>query len=1131
MRQTKVLRERRGALAAARTYLRVKLGWLHGLPAAKASDGTLTWTVLPRAGRGDVPEQIRIDRELLRRTEYGRNALRRRFPRALPKIVGDVDAWTIRTDQQLEILKAIIHDGADFPDLDALLTLYGPRRQIRQRITHLAQRSPTLAVFATRLLWLHWHDEDRLARILPVLDANQHALARLTERLDGSDAIVTGLLCLYLFEDRVMGRYLDLIADERSWRVPLSQGDFRRSLNKQIKAASTKQTVNAAFLAGGVVRPHAKLGEDLVAYLNELWASDGQTRARSVRLLDLFAPWDVLDQWDRWWHEAHALEREVRRVIGSLPGAAQAELERLSHEVTSLTKAPDAWQWQDIKALIERLTHAARADEFEALVTCASGFTTSHGRKPVRQTFLETWAHALKRPASGRGAVPELIAGQERVLSALPEERSQHQVWIADDLAMDAIDTWLDDAEPQRWIAPCFHALAHVVARAAAWDTYNGPFRDYTGWDCLVATVKQVGDPDVAATLLLTVPPNIDHISGEAWTVLLRLSDGEPKHFEQLAKQWRPEHWSQEGIKELLKLIDAPAAAYLVTQMLVHGDGKRASRVVALARGCRSLKLPIVPPSPKEHNAESDLSAYPEELHGALAELALWERDFESAADHILSKDFPLRRKLEAERAVLVEMIGAADPERTTTLQLRLNSLDRRLTTKATASPQRLQNYQIKIERRTRHARLLAWEDMLTNAFQGALADKIGTAIPDDVIANTDTLYLFGAVAALDGVSANLAYRLIRTRCGLRPWDLRDDPANAGFLAELTRRGVDVSVWMDGIGSRDIEVDSQTWTIDLETDPLEILRMGAPFDTCLAPGSFNFFSAVSNAADINKQVVYVRDRERVIRGRCLICLTDEGNIIAFYVYAHQRNDRLKEAIHQYIHDLKSAMGNQIVARGVIRKLVARDWYDDGPDDITGQLQFLSLDSPFMCALTTMSPDALPRALEDELDVKLITPSVVVAVAQTDAVRERPELILSLRHYLGDLGALDAFTCADLVSVFRRAGDTDTALQMLTSLIAFVARRRFEYQWLNVIVAREATAQGFPDKALRIIRDSRSREARRRPDDWGERVVATAEALLALNRDHQALDMFYSADSLYGVDVKKQIADLKARLSR
>ena len=121
---------KRAAQSAVRTQLRDKLGWLRGFPAGAPGDGGVPWLVLPGPTSRAEVRALRVDRELIRRTTYARNALQRRFPRALPAVVGDVDAWAARLDARLELLKACVHDEAPLPTVEALLEAAGVRSRL-----------------------------------------------------------------------------------------------------------------------------------------------------------------------------------------------------------------------------------------------------------------------------------------------------------------------------------------------------------------------------------------------------------------------------------------------------------------------------------------------------------------------------------------------------------------------------------------------------------------------------------------------------------------------------------------------------------------------------------------------------------------------------------------------------------------------------------------------------------------------------------------------------------------------------------------------------------------------------------------------------------------------------------------
>ena len=252
-------------------------------------------------------------------------------------------------------------------------------------------------------------------------------------------------------------------------------------------------------------------------------------------------------------------------------------------------------------------------------------------------------------------------------------------------------------------------------------------------------------------------------------------------------------------------------------------------------------------------------------------------------------------------------------------------------------------------------------------------------------------------------------------------------------------------------------------------------------------------------------------------------------MLTFNVYSHARHDVIADAVTSYVSDLASALGSSVVARGQIRNLVARNWYDDGPVDLTGQLRFLGTASPFHRFLQTVAADQLVAVVEEALEGSPITPSIVCALAQTEALQMRPDLIVPLLPYIGDAAQLDPWSRIELTRIIRRAGDTAMALTLLGPLIGVVQDRNYDYPWIQVQVARELNELGLPHRALRIIRQSRQRSVRDWQDEPTERTIVAAQALRALHRMHQALDLYRIASMAGSDEATAQIAVLERQL--
>ncbi|MGI9426854.1 MAG: hypothetical protein ACR2PA_26995, partial [Hyphomicrobiaceae bacterium] len=389
MRHTRSPKSKRAAIAAARTYLKAKLGWLRGFPTHRDRNGEIVWQVLPRVGSRSQSEVLHVTRERLRRTEFGRNTVRRRFPRALRDVVGDVEAWTARADELFAILKAVVHDGGELPDWQALLAAYAPRRSIRTQIGAIVDSDRTLAPLITSLLWIHWFDARSFAAALDNLEAHRQPISGLLERLEHDHGQLPALQCLQLVDDRRGSKLLALLADQRCWTVPLSHGDFHSQLVNGLKRRRTGGGIGSTLEREGAKRPEPRLGPDLCRFISSLCTRDEKIRGRILILMDLILSRELLQDWQEWWQQAATLERETRRLMGSFPPRLtwdHAEKCRaMEAQIREAQNAPRAFRWSDVGDLFDSISRSAEDAEFESLVSCARSLTGSHRGRPIAQ--------------------------------------------------------------------------------------------------------------------------------------------------------------------------------------------------------------------------------------------------------------------------------------------------------------------------------------------------------------------------------------------------------------------------------------------------------------------------------------------------------------------------------------------------------------------------------------------------------------------------------------------------------------------------------------------------------------------------------------------------------------------------
>lgn len=1121
---------KRAKEGAARTYLRAHLGWLQGFPTSVPDKDGIGWRTLPRPGGPERAAMLTVDRERLRQTEYARNAARRRFPVALARVVGDVPDWSARIDARLVILKHAVHDGAPMPGLRDLAAARDQRAPGMRRLLALVQQRAAFAPIATALTWLTWDDADQLARMLEAPEASE--LVVLLDRLPEPDGTVTALRLLQLAAGGVDRSLLRFLSEPRIWEVPCENGQLVEQIDTVLEAAHTSGAIDDVFLRDGAERPPARLGPDLAKFVGGLVEEDAGQRDRQMRAMSALLAADLPGRWQAWWRQAERVEREARRHLGRYRAHSPDERGlRWAGEGASaldaLRPSPPAWHWPTVRDALASASRASPA-AFEELMHCVRMLVAREDGYRLALRLLESWTGPLTTQPRGWGVIARLLGAQRQLLQAIQQASVPQLTWVVEDLTAELIWSWIDEGKPQRLIQPAMAALEMLIAPPAAWEEERRPFADYTAWDVLLAAVEETGSAEGGARAFDAVRPSRAGVFGTLWRAVFRLADRQPERFAAMAGALRAQDWSDDLANELTRLAKDATLAAIVGGGLEAGEGRRVARLLALSRLATALDVAVALPLPESAAGEA-FSTYPAELRPMLAELARWDDDAVRAAERMLGNDFPSAARMTRELETLRRMVETASMDRRRSISVRIANLETRIAAPAAVSPRRLAKHRAKLVRRIAQARLMRWERALTGALQDGLAARMGTTPPAAWLSRPEVMQVLGGLAGLDQRFKALAFRLLGLSLASGPADLRAEPQNQAFIARLAARGINPAPWVDGIGARAVRIDNRELTLDIERDPLQIMRMGSAFETCLSPGAFNFFSTVANAADVNKRVLYARDGAGTIQVRCLMALTDDGHILTFHVYAHVNSDQAVAAVRGYVESLAAAMGTSVAARGEISRLVAPSWYDDGPRDLTGQLAFLDEGSDFMRTLKTLPADKLVGRLQQALGSAPITPSIVCTLARQTTISQRPELILPLLPHLGALDRLDPWSRLVLAPLLRRAGRSTLAVDLVMPMTVAILRRPRDMEWIVIETAQELIALGLPHRALSLIRQSRPAGVKDWSGEWGQRTYVAAAALRALRRPQQALELARIARER-GVDEATQlIAELEQEL--
>ena len=498
---------------------------------------------------------------------------------------------------------------------------------------------------------------------------------------------------------------------------------------------------------------------------------------------------------------------------------------------------------------------------------------------------------------------------------------------------------------------------------------------------------------------------------------------------------------------------------------------------------------------------------FPKELRPALRYLQGCDSEAQNTAARILSKDFPdpekIKRQIEALEARIAENPRA-------TLAVRLKKLKAWEMQPVTVGAGRLVNLETKLREAATRATVADWQRRVEDEFRIRLPHFLGSETLPEWAEDMKVLELLLPIGGLSTSFQKLVAEILKHRSAPPPWDLRDVGENRRFISKMNKRGISMSAWLDEAPVLKRTVAGNKVTFTLERDPIEVFAMGGHFKTCLSPGSFNYFSAFANAADVNKQVLYGRREDGQVLARCLLALSGTGGIITFHPYCHDKALDFTEVVKEYIKGLARSMNTAVVARGAVPKLLAPDWYDDGPVDVTEQFAFLK-NKDFLRSLEETPLEQVSELLSSAVAPLSLDELTLPMLVWHEAFTRRPELILPLYPIVLHNERLASDLILHVVEMLNRLGRFHEAERLSPRLLAHALaahRDGYEYVANNVI---DALARCAPTRALHLLKKTRPKGVRNwKQDNNGYRLYAGAMANLKLHRPTKARRLLENA---------------------
>ncbi len=915
-------------VSRARLLLKKNLGWLPGFPVELDSD-TIRWHAWPWKDPG-TSRLISLNREALRRMEMALSKLRHHFPRALPQILEDVGDWLARMDCLLDMLKGVIHRQSPL-NVEMLMGAGAGGGRWAQRICRLRATWPELGRLLEAVAFLEFtaYQSCDLA-VLEWIDSNAASLSRLGSSND--TLCDPQLLLCTLREDidmQLRSFLLDTLANPASCSAPVGDDyhDYLSGLAREVKNAA-----NGRSFAIPPKPISATMGQVCERFLKRLLAVKPMSRRHMAKLMGSLVSAD--------------LKSKAEALALSVQGEESKFLEILRREQRH--GFLECWP-KDTREDVKKLLDFEWDSEAHQLLNDTELALSYLSMIADKKSHLELWTHFLAcLPPDEQLIRPGLFARWERErreswvdsrrtnqqfrrilseLSNLLTRRGGHerlfQYWRKDE----PISGLLDDREDANRVIQQWCRLLEITLydqKLPLGDKLLGSLEQF---------VRATPDITQASRLVAALAKQEDDYYFEdsiRGTLAIAAEDSD------LAAMQRKLDDDDELAKHLILLgphLPERRLRRIVEQWLLS-DQKKALLELASCMGA-AVQLGLSVPQVTEIESSADwLAGYPDKLRAPLDELRRVTAEAETIVAQILHKEFPDTRHLQKEaQAIRLKLEGATieqDPQLRDRLRKRLENLEHRIVQPRPVTPQRLEHLASKIRDRVDYEMVQRYLQECRDMVTQALRERYGVRLAPDQLFAPPRDQLLSGILQLQDPMRELGLRLLFKSIEDPTCDFRTKPQNVGFLDALRKKGIRLEPWLDdSFEQTATTADGEPYRLFFARRIDDVLLMGLHFDTCLSPHQQNFFSTISNALDINKQVVYAKTASSRVIGRSLFALTDEGTLLTYCRYAHDPKDGFKQQVDEFAIRLAQAMNTNLAGSGRVSKLVSQKWYDDG----------------------------------------------------------------------------------------------------------------------------------------------------------------------------------------------------------
>ena len=1106
-------RSHRQGLSRARMMLRDRLGWLPGFP-GEVRESCIAWKTFEPTSSDFLTETI-VDGETLREMEFALTKLRHQFPHALPKLTPSVDRWLARMDYLLQALKESVHRKHAID-----LCLWSESQLIPMRWRLLIQRiqtqHPELKRILNAVLFQQMTGLNTPSfHVLTWIEKHQQQFVQLTRTPLGSHSdrlVALQLLILRLRKEtpeKLQDRLLDILGHEVTWQLP-SQ-DYYSHANWVAKKIHLRLKYPDAEVALPERRTDDSVGELIKSLLVTLVGFEPAVRSRALKLWDCLIAPDFAAQLQSQYSHVASEESRLLDIWNQLDHQSRIPREKRKHwkrqaRVTATIILPI----KPLRYAIDSMNHCCQNRDLlkawhEFFLSCGLENATK------RLVVFQHWMRAARQ---------NFKYGQERLVEFLQCFGRASRRYGA---CVTLLNQWCQQIQGESESSSCF--VEDYLSRDASWS--HG--RRLLG---IVEQLVFVQKVEVGPKLLCSVATFLRYCPHDQklLDVIQELATERDSNYKEghiqiallfgddasqvcslllsLSSNWLLER----PIEHLTRSICDRELRGLVRELVQNDDVAKLDEVSQATLMLEAFGLKF--PDWEFESAETGwVTRYPVELRESLLKLCDVTLEARQVAERVMSKDLPRREQVESELVAIQAKLDREDDELLRDhLRRRMNHLLHRLESQDSISEQRMgrlkrklqhRALQLKVEHILARCRSLVQQHL---QLRGLGADRSCEFF------RSPYRELFTGVANLRGRTKTLGLRLLLESTSERPWNYLPSSRNELFQSRMKSLGVDLEPWLDDrthLAGR--TSCGQTYTVRWTKQLIDYFLMGFHFQTCLAPDDCNFFSTISNAVDVNKQVLYGKTESGRVVGRCLFALTTHGKILTFHRYAHNQDDGFDALVDRFARALADAMRTTLVSHGIVESLGVDDWYNDGPVPVGGEWDLQSDDSLLLRILRDQDSTRIVDRLRQLVGYHVALESLLEKLLELEEFQKRSDILLAFAERLDTSQPVELRYQLRLAALIYRSGHRETALSILNRvkpnrLMAVLKQNECRYcdgfhRIGDYDVVAGMLVEFNPSFALRVLRQTRPADVVEDIDEQhAKRRAALATVHSRLGRD-------------------------------